>query len=179
MPRKLRKTLEPATSVTDAPSNEPLIPPETPPGPKRRGRPPTRPETIAKRQAEEQVTAPKMDPAEMKPVTTLVLGMIAKGIKGDPPTQDEIDLVNPSAAAVANKYGINLDRFPEIALLGALLIVGQQMRERRAEREAREKPHGEKYNSGSDRPEVQWKKPIGPGTGGAEGTGASGTPDQA
>lgn len=66
----------------------------------------------------------------MLPITTLALVTLSKGIKGDKPTQDEIAMVNSPMTAVANKYQIVSRWAPELALLGALMIVAANMRAR-------------------------------------------------
>ena len=146
MPRKMKRVHAPAVSITDAPKGEPLAMPEA--GTRsRRGRPATRPETIARQQAEAAQGGPApsvakpslqpMAPEEMRPVTILVLRMVARGIQGDAPTLDEVDLVNGPATAVANKYGMTSRWGPELALLGALVVVGSQMRQRAADNRAK------------------------------------------
>jgi len=133
-----------ARSVVDSPENETLEAPPLPEkGGKRIGRPATRPETIARQKAEEQAkatgvsTEPKLTPQEMKPITIVVLRLVSRGIKGDAPTLQEVDLVNEPATAVANKYGLTSRWGSELALLGAVVVVSVQMRQRQQDKDAK------------------------------------------
>ena len=154
MGRKVREPLKPAVSVADAPRGGTLVPPDE--APRKKGRPSKADLAEREAQAAAQAQALKERAAipkeEMRPVMMIALGLFAKGIKGEPPTEQEVELCTGPAHAVAVKYGFNLDRFPEIALLGALVIVGQNMRERRkAEEKREERNRGDTRAEGCDR----------------------------
>lgn len=68
------------------------------------------------------------------PLTMILLTIVLKVAKGDPPSDEEIALVNPPLTAVVNKYNVSTRWMPEIALFGALLIVVQNSRRRASER---------------------------------------------
>lgn len=69
--------------------------------------------------------------AEMLPLTIMLLGLACKVAKGDKPNEREIALVNPPLTSVANKYNVSLGKWaPELALLGALIIVISESRMR-------------------------------------------------
>jgi len=77
-------------------------------------------------------------PEEMRPLTILILGLICKVAKGDEPTEREIDLVNPPATAVANKYNVSNRWTAEIALFGSIFLVVSSSRRRMAAKRANE-----------------------------------------
>lgn len=135
MARKVREPLDPALSIHDMPKQEPIQAP-TQDAPRKRGRP-SKVEVEARKEAVKLEA--QMKPEEMLPITVVILRFISKGIKGDAPSKEEIELVNGPACAVANKYSFSTKWAPELALMGALLIVGSQMRMRAQEKVEREK----------------------------------------
>lgn len=145
MPKKLRRPLPPAVDPREAQEPPPPLvleggPPQ--PGdapPPRRG--PGRP-SKAEKEAQERAAqaAVAMKPEEFRPTTMVILMAVCKAVKGDPCTDNEVDMVNGPATAVANKYAMSTRWAAELTLLGALVIVASASRQRRAEREARENP---------------------------------------
>lgn len=142
-----RKTA-PLEPVNERERDTPQPPLQVPPPAARRG--PGRPsnaERAARATATQpeppKVPEPKLTPQDMLPVTALVLKLVAIGVKGDAPTPEEIALVNDPMTAVANKYQIVSRWAPELALLGALMIVAAGMRERANARRDVERPKPE------------------------------------
>lgn len=175
----MKRVHAPATSIVDAPRAEPLqAPPEAPPR-ARIGRPATNPRTIARQQAEDAAraagqplagpvsSASMMKPEEMMPLTLGVLRLVALGIKGDAPTIPEVELVNGPATLVANKYAMTTKYGPEFALLGAVIVVGAQMKQRAKEKAAAGKPAAKggdnrrvaEQNRGDSRPQGLRQEP--------------------
>ena len=138
--RKLKRPLPPTRDPGD---RKPPPPIELREGKPKVGRPSN--EERAKRQAEtdakqaEARAAAEIKPDEIRPLTAVVLVLICKGVKGDTPTAQEIELVNGPACAVANKYAMTNRWAPELALLGSIMIVAQMSRNRRAQREHSER----------------------------------------
>ena len=156
MARRMKQVRGAARSVVDAPENETLeASPPSEKGGKRIGRPATRPETIARQKAEEQAkatgvsTEPKLSPQEMKPITIVILRLVSRGIKGDAPTLQEVDLVNEPATAVANKYGLTSRWGSELALLGAVVVVSVQMRQRQQDKDEAKRGDDAKRDRGN------------------------------
>lgn len=137
MPRKTQP-LGPVDSKTDN-EPQPQLQPPPPAGEKRR---PGRPSNAERQAREQRATITEhpssagiaIKPAEMLGVTAVVLGIIARGIRGDKPTDAEIAMVNDPLTAVANKYQIVSRWAPELALLGSLIVVASSMRGRARDR---------------------------------------------
>src|SRR5512145_2002406 len=131
MARKVTEPMAAVVSSADSTAQPTLEAP--PPAPPKRGpgRPPKTQATITPISPPPAVVDP-LTPQDMLPMTTLLLKTLARGIKGDAPTADEIELVNSPATKVANKYNILSRWAPELALLGALMIAMHGMRERAA-----------------------------------------------
>lgn len=142
MPRKLKKPLPPTVDPREAlETPPPLVLDGAGPMPgdaaPRRG--PGRPSKVEKEAQERAAMAAiAMKPEEFRPTTMVILMAVCKAVKGDPCTDQEIDMVNGPATAVANKYAMSTRWAAELTLLGALVIVAGASRQRRAEREARE-----------------------------------------
>jgi hypothetical protein len=137
MPRKVRAPLPPTTdSVPERPAPPLLIPGSSTTSPgdpaaRRPGKP--GPKSKAEIEAEERARreASMLKPDEMRPLTALVLSSLCQFAKGEPPEEQDIDLVNPPATMVANKYAVSNKYAPELALLGACYIVVSRSRERK------------------------------------------------
>lgn len=141
MPRKLKRPLAPAIDPREAQEPPPPLvlegAPAQPADAPRRG--PGRPSKAEKEARErEAMAAVAMKPEEFRPTTAVILMAVCKAVKGDPCTDNEIDMVNAPATAVANKYAMSTRWAAELTLLGALTIVASASRQRRAERLARE-----------------------------------------
>jgi len=131
MARKLSKPL-PATQ-TEAPPQTDLPPAQAggadadaPPAKRRGPGRPSKAEVEARKEAERAAAA--MTPEQFRPVTVVVLQVLATVVKGDNATDNEVDSVNAAAVAVANKYAVGAS--PEFVLAVSLAIVGLQMRRR-------------------------------------------------
>lgn len=149
MPRKVRKPLPPTsdalpvkpapTLVLDAPSVPPVPEEKGQRGGARAGA--GRPSAAAKaeQQAAERAAA-MIRPEEMRPLTATLLLICCKLAKGDLPLEKEIDMVNPPATAVANKWSMTNKYAPELALVACVGMVVKASRERMADKRAREMP---------------------------------------
>ena len=165
MPKRLRKPLPSARTAPPVqqplPEVEPATPTETPTtsAPKRK---PGRPSNAEKAAREAAVKAEAaLSPAQVRPITLILLQGLAVAVKGDAATDAEIDLVNESATLVANKY--NLALAPELALAVSLAMVAMSMRQRRRTKEVRENAE-----RGSNDPGTQGRRenPVGAGVSG-------------
>lgn len=134
--RKLRRPLTPAVDPKEQNAPQPTIEVPTDAGPQvKRG--PGRPSKAEAEQKQAEIRAASaIKPEDMRPNTFVILSALCKVAKGDPPLEEEVDLVNPPATAVANKYMLTNKWGAELALIGSVAIVVSQARQRRSLREA-------------------------------------------
>ncbi len=88
--------------------------------------------------SEAERKAAEVTAADVRPIVDGLLATVAQMVKGEPPTDKEIDMVSGPLAAVSNKYSATLKYYAEISLLASLLYVTKSMHKRGMEKRALE-----------------------------------------
>lgn len=85
-------------------------------------------EDLRRRLADQE--SAKIDPKDFVPVTGGLLNIMAASIKGDGPTEDEVQSCNVALVNVANKYGATFKYWEEVLLFLAFGSTAVGMRQR-------------------------------------------------
>ncbi len=153
MPRKLKRIPPQAQSAQQAAQiPEPIPTPQGEPPRKKTGRP-SNAEVAAREQAARDALA--MKPADTVYLTATCLRIVSFVVKGDEPTDEEIEAVNGPACAVMNKYPGSLKWAAEFSLVSALFAVTVNMRTRGKQKRKQATPGGDSEARGALDPGTQ------------------------